>query len=161
LILRIGLALLALAWSIAGGAATAATPHRWAAYTNSRFGYALCYPADLLHPQREADNGDGRAFLGPGHVELRVWGNYNALDQSLAEVMREDEKRLAADGGAVTYRAARAHWYVLSGRRRGKLFYWRRVLTGDRFASFEFSYPAQAATMWNPIAARLSRCFRP
>lgn len=153
--------LLALTCALAGSATSAAPPHRWVTYGNARFGYALCYPADLLHPQREADNGDGRAFLGPDGAELRVWGNYNALDQSLAEAMREDEAQLAAEGSAVTYRASRANWYVLSGRSRDKLFYWRRVLTDDRFASFEFSYPAQAATMWNPIAARLSRCFRP
>ena len=150
-------------WSpaLAASPTMAAPRHDWATYGNARFGYTLCYPADLLQPQREADNGDGRAFLGAGGAKLLVWGNYNALEQSLAEAMRADEARMVAEGGVVTYRAARANWYVLSGRGRGQLFYWRRQLTADRFASFELSYPAPAAALWNPVAARLSRCFRP
>ena len=155
------LGLLALASGLADGAAKAEMPHRWATYSNARFGYSLCYPAHLLRPQREADNGDGRVFTGTDGAELRVWGNYNALEQSLAEAMREDEGRLAADGATVTYRAARANWYVLSGRNRGTLFYWRRILTSDRFSSFDLHYPEKTASLWNPVAARLSRCFSP
>jgi hypothetical protein len=158
---QIGLGLLAMIGSLAASAALAEVPHRWANYSNARFGYALCYPADLLRPQPESDNGDGRAFSGDDGAQLRVWGNYNALEQSLAEAMREDEARLTRDGATVTYRAARSNWYVLSGHNRGKLFYSRRLLTGDQFASFDLQYPARAAPLWNPVAARLSRCFTP
>jgi hypothetical protein len=61
----------------------------------------------------------------------------------------------------VTYRAAWENWYVLSGRVRDKLFYGRHVQAGEHFASFEFSYPAHASALWNPIAEKMSRCFRP
>lgn len=145
----------------AANPAAALPAQDWAYYGNARFGYALCYPAHLLRPQPEAANGDGRAFLGAGGAKLLVWGQYNALDQSLTEAMRADKARLAAKGAVVTYQAARANWYVLSGRDRGQLFYWRRMLSRDRFTSFEFTYPAQAAALWNPVAARLSRCLRP
>lgn len=158
---QISSGLLAAVLAIASSAGRAEMPHRWATYSNARFGYSLCYPADLLRPRPEADNGDGRVFSGDGGAQLRVWGSYNSLEQSLAEAMREDAARLAKDGATVTYRAARANWYVLSGRSGGNLFYSRRVLTGDRFSSFDLQYPARAAPLWNPVAARLSRCFSP
>ncbi len=34
-------------------------------YHNSRFDYAIEYPANLLIPQGEADNGDGQVFVSP------------------------------------------------------------------------------------------------
>lgn len=150
---------LGLAAVLLAQASLAAPAHRWRTYVNARFGYSLCYPADLLRPQRESDNGDGRVFLGSDGTELRVWGQYNVLENSLAEIIREDETRLAADGSRITYRAMRASWYVLSGRSRDKVFYLRRHLSGDRSAGFELQYRANAAGLWNPVAMRLSRCF--
>ena len=35
----------------------------WKTYTNARFGYSISYPADVLMPQGESDNGDGQKFL--------------------------------------------------------------------------------------------------
>jgi len=37
------------------------SPSVFDTYCNARFGYCIHYPNDLLYPQREADNGDGRA----------------------------------------------------------------------------------------------------
>lgn len=44
---------------LAGWLVTAST-RKWKVYTNARFGYSICYPADLLTGHLEADNGDGR-----------------------------------------------------------------------------------------------------
>lgn len=54
--------------------AMAEVPHTWRTYTNGRFGYSACYPADLLRPQPESPNGDGRAFVGEHGAKLLVWG---------------------------------------------------------------------------------------
>ena len=43
----------------------------WPTYANARFGYSFCYPA-ALKPQQEADNADGRKFVGANGAELWV-----------------------------------------------------------------------------------------
>ncbi len=44
-------------------------------YCNARFGYCIDYPANILIPQEEAVNGDGRKFTNrKGEVILTVFG---------------------------------------------------------------------------------------
>ena len=38
--------------------------HIWKTYTNERFGFSVCYPFDLLHPEPAPDNNDGRPSQG-------------------------------------------------------------------------------------------------
>jgi len=50
--------------------------HDWQTYTNVRFAYSICYPADLLAGQGESDNSDGQKFLSrDGSVEVLVYGS--------------------------------------------------------------------------------------
>ena len=142
-----------------GITASAAASHDWRTYVNVRFGYAICYPADLVQPQPEADNGDGRVFSGADGVELRVYGRNNATDATLKSAEKDDETRLGNGGGLITYRAAKVDWYVLSGRLGDRLFYAKTRLVEDQFEIFELSYPASAAKTWDPVSARISSCF--
>src|SRR5437588_5064694 len=53
-------------------------------YTNARFGYSISYPASVLVPQGESDNGDGQIFRSrDGHAEMRVFGRYNVQNETL------------------------------------------------------------------------------
>src|SRR5262249_52024686 len=54
-------------------------------YANARFKYSISYPADLLVPQGEAENGDGQIFheKSASSVEMRVYGGNNALNETL------------------------------------------------------------------------------
>ena len=56
-----------------------ATPQNdYKTYANARFKYSISYPADLLIPQGEAENGDGQVFREKSSsVEMRVYGGYN------------------------------------------------------------------------------------
>ena len=136
-----------------------AVAHRWENYANARYGYAICYPADLLVPQREADNGDGRVFEGKAGASLRVFGHYNAAEQTMAEAMAADAAALTREGASLSYRANRPGWYVLSGRIGDTIVYRRTIAADDRRMTFELRYPASQAAQWNPITARLGRCF--
>lgn len=51
---------------------TPAIAHSWNIYTNARYLYQICYPDDLLVPQKKADDGDGLAFKSDSGVILRV-----------------------------------------------------------------------------------------
>ncbi|WP_068092835.1 hypothetical protein [Novosphingobium rosa] len=146
--------------------ATAAVPaaaqssHDWRSYVNARFGYTVCYPADLLHPQREADNGDGREFTGAHGAVLRVWSSYNALEATVPQARAEDVKRFTGQGYRITYQVAKPGWYVLSGAGRAGTFYKRRMLNKDRDLTFELLYPSSDAAIWNPVAAKLNACLK-
>ena len=49
----------------------------WQTYTNERFGYQICYPADVFVPQGEPDNRDGQHFLPPDGGVLTVFGSFS------------------------------------------------------------------------------------
>lgn len=154
-------AIAALAMSAVSAHGQASNPaHRWESYANARYAYAICYPADLLDPQREADNGDGRVFQGRAGVSLRVFGHYNAAEQSMAAAIASDAAAYGREGVAISYKASRAGWYVLSGK-AGDMIVYRRTIAAsdDRRLTFELRYPAAQATVWNPVVARLGKCF--
>jgi hypothetical protein len=141
------------------GAASAATAHQWRSYANARFGYQVCYPADLVRPRPEAPNGDGRQFVGTGGATVRVWGS-NALSDTLADAAALDRQAMSERGGQVTYAVNRPGFYVLSGRQDGQIVYLKAIKAGDRFATVELRYPAGQAAIWNPVAAKVASCLR-
>ena len=81
----------------------ATSQNNYKTYTNARFKYSIDYPADLLVPQGEAENGDGQAFRekGSSSVEMRVYGGFNVLNETL----RGRYEKLVRDWGkGVTYK---------------------------------------------------------
>jgi hypothetical protein len=75
-------------------------------YHNARFDYSISYPANILVPQGEAENGDGQKFLsGNGRAEMLVYGSHNSLDQSLRQVYESETSRTEHPNRRVTYRA--------------------------------------------------------
>src|SRR5947207_3694227 len=62
-----------------------ATPQNdYKTYANARFKYSIGYPADLLIPQGESENGDGQVFkeTGSSSVEMRVYGGYKGSKET-------------------------------------------------------------------------------
>lgn len=147
--------------SLAGPSGASAAPdHRWQTYGNGRFEYTICFPVDLLTPAPEADNGDGRAFHAADGTKMLVWGTYNTLELTPAQVMAREAARITREGGKVTYKTAKPGWYVVSGTQDGKVFYQRGLSNSVRFVSFRLTYAQAAAATWNPIAARISSCMK-
>lgn len=153
----LGAALLA----ITPTAGEAQDDHRWKTYTNARYGFSVCYPADFLEAQPEPDMGDGRSFTGRNGSKLAAWASFNTLDWTASKAARMDEERLAGKSGVVSYKVVKANAYVLSGRSGQTIFYNRTVLAHGTFSTVELVYPAADSAIWDPIAARLSRCLKP
>jgi hypothetical protein len=148
--------LMMLAFSCIPALRATAAEHRWDTYVNVRYSYQICYPADLMVPQPEADNGDGRVFTTPAGATLRVWGRYNAMGESLATIT----KRLPEPGSIVTYRHIDTTKSIVSGKIGDDIFYAETMLgKDDTIRSFILLYAATQAATFNPIADRLSRCF--
>lgn len=132
-------------------------------YVNVRFGYSIAYPADILHPQGESDNGDGQKFLSEdGSALLLVYGANNVLEQSLEALYQE-----ALQGGGeenpdrvVTYRTMKKDWFVVSGREAGNIFYQKTMMNGDQYVSFILEYPESQKAAYDPIVGTLAKSFR-
>jgi hypothetical protein len=132
-------------------------------YTNVRFGYAVDYPADMLIPQGEPDNGDGQRFTSQARdVELVVVGSYNALEATLGERFAEEMEREGDDAPkrTVTYKVLKKDWFVISGTEGGKVFYTKVMMKGDTFIKMAFRYPAERDTELTPLTARIAKSFR-
>jgi hypothetical protein len=137
-------------------AAALATGTAWSTYANPRFGYSICYPADLK-PQREPDNNDGRKFNDANGTELLVFAQY-ALNRSLAAWTAYEATAYTGKKGKITYRAGKANWLVSGTAGASSQFYMKSVKRGDTFVTFQLKYPASRAPQLRPVVERLSRC---
>jgi hypothetical protein len=133
--------------------------HRWKLYSNTRFEYVICYPADLLIPQGESPNGDGQKFLAQDGAQLIVFGQNNALGASLKDMLEATASRLAGASGKVTYKVLKPSWFVVSGYDDHRAFYAKTRYTRGRFESFEMSYDKSVANVYRPVIDRLATCF--
>lgn len=138
---------------------TASDRHDWQTYTNVRFNYKLCYPQDLFVPQGESDNSDGQKFLGKDGASLVVYGQNNALNESLKDASDDTASRLAGPSGKITYKVVKLNWSVISGQNGQKLFYAKTLYSHQQFKSFELVYDSSSALVYEPVIRRLNACF--
>jgi hypothetical protein len=136
-----------------------ASAHDWKRYTNVRFQYSICYPEDLLVPQGESPNSDGRKFLAKDGAQLVVFGRNNAMGESLRAALASTEARLTGSSGKITYKALRPNWFVVSGQNGNTDFYARTQYNREQFKSFELTYDHSAAAVYKPLIGRLTSCF--
>ncbi|MEW6131157.1 MAG: hypothetical protein AB1757_29265 [Acidobacteriota bacterium] len=128
-------------------------------YTNARFAYAIAYPADLLIPQGEADNGDGQKFISKdGRAVLLVYGSHNALNQKLKEAFAEASA--PTDDRQVTYKILRADWFVVSGKAGEKIFYQKTLLKNGVFKTFRIEYDESQKNIYDTVTAKIAKSFK-
>jgi hypothetical protein len=144
-----------LLWAIPAGA-RAGQPDQ-ATYANSKYGYAITYPAGVFAPQGEADSGDGQVFLSrDGQAELRVFAAFNVLDETLEASYRS---ALASPGLTATYRMRRLGWYVVSGYQDGRVHYQKTILAQDTFFTLLLTYAPAAKAVYDPLVGTLVQGF--
>ncbi len=150
--LLIGLGLCSWMLAIAPSTITIPTPKTpflatqtgFQTYLNARFGYRIAYPTDFT-PQGESENGDGQVFIGRDGAELRVWGGYNVLQETLASALQQELRRCRENRRQVTYRTVGQGFFVLSGYEsdRTRIFYLKKMVRPSLQVGFEFVYPVQ------------------
>jgi hypothetical protein len=161
----------ALLW--VGTAVHSGEQKRWDRYVNARFQYSVEYPADLLKPQPEAENGDGRRFTGiksgrgaPGYLQMLVYGSHNIDGRTLKDHFDE-----AAAGDPpsqkVTFKKRASNWYVVSGTiagpeggRQQRIFYTKTILRDDVFKTLHLEYDVFDKKRLDPVVTRISRSFK-
>ncbi len=144
-----------------GGPGYGIDRHSWKTYTNVRFQYHICYPADLMVPQGEPDNSDGQKFLAHDGASLIVYGSNNALEESLKKALADTGSRLAGPSGKVTYKMLKADWFVVSGQNGQTVFYSKVLYNShdEQFKSFELTYDRSVSALYESLIARLAKCF--
>jgi hypothetical protein len=123
-------------------------------YSNARYGFSISYPADLLVPQGESDNGDGQRFTSrDGSASLAAFGS-NRLDRSL-----QDEYSSAQENRNVTYKVLKRDMFVVSGTENGKIFYQKTLLRGAVFKTFIIEYDESERGVYDAVTTRVARSF--
>lgn len=146
--------------ALAASQSVIATPQNdYKTYTNARFKYSIDYPASLLIPQGEAENGDGQAFReeSASSVEMRVYGGHNVLNETLRS---RYEDLVHKWNSGVTYKVLRRDWFVVSAMVSGKIHYQKTILRGDVFKTFEIEYDAVRGSTYNDVTDRISKSFK-
>lgn len=126
-----------------------AAPGQTQSYSNSKYGFAITYPADRFIPQGESDAGDGQIFRAKGgQGEMRVYAGFNVLNESLAAVY---ETCLRDPGFQPTYKVLRRNWFVVSGLAGKNIFYRKTIQSGDTFYTISFTYPPGEKALFDPL----------
>lgn len=128
----------------------------WETYANARFSYAVEYPAALLLPQGESVNGDGQAFVSAdGQAEMLAFAGYNVLETSLEQAYGD----MLLELSGVTYKTMGDSWFVVSGVRKGAVYYrWTKFQGGKRFGLW-LEYPEIQKEKWDPLVRRIVKSF--
>ena len=125
-------------------------------YGNSRFGYSVEYPAELLIPQGEAPNGDGQIFRND-EAEMRVYGS-NLL---LNETLQAEYESLLKEKKGVTYKVVKKDFFVISGKNKGRIYY-QKMMHGenDDFLIFMIEYPETKRAVYDEVVTRVVKSFK-
>jgi len=132
---------------------------RWSDYVNARFGTAIVYPANRFSPDPPPENDDGRTFRAQDGAVLLVFGQNNALEDTVASL---EAGKTGEDYAQVTYRARGASWLVLSGFRDiegTRSVYYEKTLfsrTGAVLHTMILTYPEARKSRYEPIIARIA-----
>ena len=134
---------------------------KYSTYNNSRFGYSIQYPSDLLKMQDEAENGAGTTFVSKdGSSEMRVWGQHNAPSRSVRSEYVEALKRSDTN---FTYKSLLKNGFAISGTSGDKIYYQKtlyRPAKGGVFYTFTIEYPASERAKYDAVVQRIVKSFK-
>ena len=136
--------------------------HKYENYTNDRFSFSIEYPSDLLKMQPPPENEDGRTFLSAHNaVEMRVWGRYNALSETLRQKYLTTLKGFDSKP---SYMVLGKSSFVVSGVKEGKIVYIKTLHRKDKEAEVYYTltiqYPESRRREYDPIVTRIANSFK-
>jgi len=124
-------------------------------YCNERFGFCVHRPYALgIEPPPL--NNDGRSFYNNEGFLLRVYGGYNALQESFAGHIRN----LKGEFDTVTYEQNKHNWAVLSGHKGDKILYIKVIFEDETFYTLWIEYPTNDKNLYSSDTSVISKSFR-
>jgi hypothetical protein len=136
-------------------------PSDMESYSNGRFGYTVNYPKSLV-AKGESDNGDGQRFESKDKkFTMAVWGEYNALENS---VSAECEQRIKGEQEdhpfTPSYKVTKSTWYAFSGIVGSTIIYQKAILQDDSFKTLRLEYPVAEKEALDPVVKRIVASFQ-
>ena len=128
---------------------------RWTAL-HLHSGAAIEYPSAVFQPRHERDGAASVYSRSDGDASFSLFEKANPKSLPLDRLARQ------AANIPVSYRRVTSKFFVLSGIRRGTIFY-RRCNAGRhsmRLACFDIAYPQTERRKWDNIVTRMSRSLR-
>jgi hypothetical protein len=143
-------------------ASTALGQTRYSTYTNDRFFFSVDYPSSLFEMQPPPENNDGRTFLSKDrHVEMRVWGVYDALSETLEQKYNAALKSFTK---RPTYTVFSKSRFVVSGVRDNRIVYiktlYRRTKDTDIFYTLTIEYPLADKIKYDTVVTHIANSFK-
>jgi hypothetical protein len=138
-------------------------------YCNARFGYCIDYPTGVILPQPESGNGDGRIFTNKkGEEILRVFGRNNidpdggqiSIQQQYKEDVNQIKAKNATGENIITYQKLGKTFFVISGYKKGKIFYQKTIMKDDTFAYAMLQYDKSDKAIFDKVSERIFKSFK-
>ncbi|SHN38213.1 hypothetical protein SAMN05192549_10977 [Duganella sacchari] len=141
--------------------AQAAAPSGLLRYDNSKYGYAVSYPASFVG-QGVSDAGDGQIFTAPGNdASFTASGSYcedgaRAL-ASFVDGYKQNEKKGSL---TITYSRMTKSFAVVSGIRGSRIFYAKQTFNNTSCAKFSLEYEPAAKSVYAPLIGRIANSLK-
>jgi hypothetical protein len=132
-------------------------------YGNDKYAYQVEYSPSLLIAKGESDAGDGQIFTSPdGKIEVRVWGQFNVLEETLASKLAAALRRDGLEKAEGVYKVLKPGWFVYSGVTRNgtRIVYEKTILSSDTFKTIRFEYPVSEKVRGDALVKTMVPTFR-
>ena len=124
-------------------------------YTNQRYGYSIRYPAALLKPVKNTDDGTGKAFASiSGHAAFRVAAR-PLTGQTSKQVA--DEAQQICPGARPYYRVAKQGLAAISCQTGDHILYQKSLLRNGLEIRVRGEYPARERQIWDGVVTSIAR----
>lgn len=131
-------------------------------YVNERYGYSISYPVDFI-PQGVPDAGDGQAFISATHdAQLLVFarscteGSGSPASDYVADYKQQQEVGILT----VTYSRKSKNLVVVSGHKKGRIFYNKMLIDDVWCTEFNFEYDEAMSDKYNAITKHIALSFK-
>lgn len=138
-------------------------------YCNGRYDYCIEYPNGIIFPQPESQNLDGRVFKNKqGENILTVFGRMNSDPDygkiSLEQQFEDDLQGVSENNGnkdrIITYQKLGKTFFVISGLKKGRIFYQKTILKDDAFAYAILEYSENDKEIFDKVSTQLFKSFK-
>jgi hypothetical protein len=129
-------------------------------YRNARFGYSAKIPGGFV-PGIKPTDGDGMTWSsGDRAAHLTVFGENNVNQATPASEQNSMSQTFAHSGGVVSYATHVDISAVVSGTRKGIVYYQREYLLGKAIYGLEWEYPVADKPTYDPLVVFSVNNFR-
>lgn len=134
----------------------------WKEYVNSRFGFGLNYPGELIAGQVAADGSGAEFHTADKAFSVVARGQYLKTADPDDSLDKRWQNELQALGSTVTYKRKSETWFVISGTsKEGTEYYHKFFVQGNNWTDFHVVYPNASAQRFDPWVAQIGKRFVP